>query len=93
MQFMTELSCHFAAEPILHNQISIMHIHAQNMQKFVLEKSSYAKLSTEVHARSGLEQPRQGLDNDMTAAKKPWNKFPAPEYLFHRQTATFLEKT
>jgi hypothetical protein len=48
----------------MHNQISIMHFHAQNMQKFVLRKSGHANLSTEVHARSGLEQSRQGLDND-----------------------------
>jgi hypothetical protein len=39
---------HFAADPILHNQISIMHFHAQNMHFFVLGKSGYAKLSTEV---------------------------------------------
>jgi hypothetical protein len=49
-----------------HNQISIMHFHAQNMQKCVLERNSYAKLSTKVHARSCLEQPRY-------AAEKPDN--------------------
>jgi hypothetical protein len=60
-------------EKKMHNQISLMQIHAQNMQKFVLEKSRYAKLSTKVHARSGLEQPRHGLGNNRTAAKKSWN--------------------
>jgi hypothetical protein len=47
-----------AANRKMHKQISIMQIHAQNMQKFVLEKNRYADLSTEVQPRSGLEQPR-----------------------------------
>lgn len=51
MQFRTEPSCYFAAKPILHNHFSIMHFHAQIMQKIVLEKSGYAKLSTEVQPR------------------------------------------
>jgi hypothetical protein len=65
-----ELVRHFATDSILHNQISIMHIHAQNMQKFVLEKNSYAELSTVVHARSGLEQPRQ--DQDIPCSCTRW---------------------
>jgi hypothetical protein len=64
-----------AADRKMHNHFSIMHFHAQNMHFFVLEKSGYAKLSTEVHARSGLEQPRQGLDNHRTAIKKSRNNF------------------
>jgi hypothetical protein len=58
----------------MHNRFSIMQIHAQNMH-FVLEKSGYAKLSTEVHARSGLEQPRQALGRDSIDIKKLWNNF------------------
>jgi hypothetical protein len=63
-----------AADRKMHNRFSIMQIHAQNMH-FVLEKSGYAKLSTQIHPRSGLEQPRQGLDNHMTAIKKSRNNF------------------
>jgi hypothetical protein len=51
-----------AAGKKMHNQISIMHFHSQNMQKFVFEKNDYAKLSTEVHPTMGLEQSRQSLD-------------------------------
>jgi hypothetical protein len=45
------------------------------MQKFVLKKSGYAELSTEVHPRSGLEQPTQVLGRDRIDIKKSWNNF------------------
>ena len=50
-----------------------MHFHAQIMQKIVLEKNGYAKLSTEVQPTMGLEQPRQELDNYRMSIKKSWN--------------------
>ena len=60
----SDSTCKLTLLPVkkMHNHFSIMHFHAQNMQKIVLEKSGYAKLSTEVHRRSGLGQPRHGLD-------------------------------
>jgi hypothetical protein len=63
-----------AAKNKMHDQISVMQIHAQNMQKSVLEKSGYAELSTEVQPRSGLEQPRQTQDMPWSF-QKSWNNF------------------
>jgi hypothetical protein len=42
----------------MHNQISVMQIHAQNMQKFVLEKSRYAEFVLTVSRTMGLESVR-----------------------------------
>jgi hypothetical protein len=69
-----------AADKNMHNQISIMHFHAQLMQKFVFEKSGYAKLSTKVHPRLGLEQPRCVAGQSRTTIacrnqQRPWNNF------------------
>jgi hypothetical protein len=63
-----------AADTKVHNRFSIMQIHAQNMQKSVLEKSGYAELSTEVHPRSGLEQTRQCPDTPWSCQRQ-WNNF------------------
>ena len=57
-----------AADKKMHNQISIMQIHPQNMQKFVLEKSGYANLSTEVHPKLGLDRARCAAEQSWTTA-------------------------
>jgi hypothetical protein len=51
MHSQTKSTCHFAALSILHNHFPVMQIHAQNMQKSVLEKNGYAELRTEVQPR------------------------------------------
>jgi hypothetical protein len=68
----------------MHNQISIMYVHAQNMQKSVLEKNRYADLSTRVHPRSGLEQPRCAAGQSRTMAaccQRSWNNILAGIFL------------
>jgi hypothetical protein len=69
-----------AADRKMHNQISIMHFHARNMHFFTFEKSGYAKLSTEVHPRSGLGQPRNAAGQSRTTIacrnqQRSWNNF------------------
>jgi hypothetical protein len=43
------------ADRKMHNRFSFMQIHAQNMQKSVLEKSGYAKSTLTVPRTMGLE--------------------------------------
>jgi hypothetical protein len=67
-----------AANRKMHKQISIMHIHAQFMQKFVLEKSGYADLSTGVQSRMGLDRARCAAEHSRTTvhcSQKSWNNF------------------
>jgi hypothetical protein len=61
-------------EKKMHNQISFMQIHAQNMQKSVLEKSRYAELSMAVQPRISLERPRQSQDMPWSH-QRWWNNF------------------
>ena len=65
------------ADRKMHNRFSFMQIHAQNMQKSVLEKNRYANLSTEAQPRSALERRRttrngKSLNPDASGSILSW---------------------
>jgi hypothetical protein len=69
-----------AANRKMHNRFPVMQIHAQFMQKSVLEKSCYGDLSTAVHPRSGLDRARYATEQSRTTAascsyQRRWNNF------------------